>query len=143
MNRKQLRSLTPEEAWKFFNAEGETVEGFISEFVDDGYEMTDIKTMVRIFASETTITLEHPVLQEDIEFLAGLFEKHFMDHIEKIGGFDKLRLMTHDELMKRWDKGVADLFYAMEQRGYIIKNPRIKQMVEEKYHRKGGSCSNV
>lgn len=41
--------------------------------------------------------------------------------------------MTHDELMKRWDDGVTDLFYAMEQRGYKIKNPRIKQMVEEKY----------
>lgn len=128
-----MRSLTPEKAWKFFNAEGETVEGFISEFFDDGYEMTDIKTMVRIFASETPITLEHPLLQEDIEFLAGLFEKYIMDHIEKIGGFDKLRLMTHDELMKRWDDGVTDLFYAMEQRGYKIKNPRIKQMVEEKY----------
>lgn len=135
MNRKQLRSLTPEEAWKFFNAEGETVEGFISEFVDDGYEMTDIKTMVRIFASETPITLEHPVLQEDIEFLAGLFEKHIMDHIEKIGGFDKLRLMTHDELMKRWDEGVTDLFYALEKNGHKIRNERIKKMVDEKYHK--------
>lgn len=135
MNRKQLRSLTPEAAWKFFNATGETVEGFISEFVDDGYEMTDIKTMVRIFASETPMTLDHPLLQEDIDFLEALFEKYMMEHIEKIGGFANLKLMTHEELMKRHDESVADLFYALEQRGYRIQNPRIKQLVEEKYYR--------
>ena len=135
MKRKQLRSLTPEATWKFFNAEGETVEGFISEFVDDGYEMTDIKTMVRIFAKDTPITLEHPLLQEDIDFLEASFEKYMMDHLEKIGGFANLKLMTHDELMKRHDEGVTDLFYAMEKRGYKIQNPRIKQMVEVKYYR--------
>jgi hypothetical protein len=135
MNRKQLRSLTPEAAWKFFTAEGETVEGFISEFVDDGYELTDIKTMVRIFASETPMTLDHPLLQEDIDFLEASFEKYMMEHIEKIGGFANLKLMPHDELMKRWDDGVADMFYLMERRGYKIQNPRIKQLVEEKYYR--------
>jgi len=133
MKRKQLRSLTPEAAWKFFNATGETVEGFISEFVAEGYEMTDIKTMVRVFASETPMTLEHPLLQEDIDFLEASFETYMMDHLEKIGGFTNLKLMTEAELEQRHDEGVTDLFYAMEKRGYRIQNPRIKQMVEEKY----------
>lgn len=133
MKRKQLRSLTPEAAWKFFTAEDETVESFISEFVDDGYEKTDIKTMVRIFAKDAPITLEHPLLREDIDFLAELFEKYMRDHIKRIGGFDNLKLMTHEELMERWDNGVADMFYALKMNGYKIKNERIKKMVDEKY----------
>ena len=65
------------------------------------------------YSQRNIITLEHPLLQEDIEFLAGLFEKYIMDHIEKIGGFDKLRLMTHDELMS--GMRVTDLFYALKE----------------------------
>ena len=72
-------------------------------------------------------------MQEDIDFLEASFETYMMDHLEKIGGFTNLKLMTEAELEQRHDEGVTDLFYAMEKRGYRIQNPRIKQMVEEKY----------
>ena len=135
MNRKYLRSLTPERAWKFFNMEGETVEGFISEFVDDGYDKTDITRMAQRFAKDAPHIVEHPLVQEDIDFLAGLYEKYMRDHIKKIGGFDQLKLMTHEELMQRWDDGTADMFYILEQNGYKIKNERIRKLVDEKYYK--------
>lgn len=135
MNRKQLRSLTSKQAWEFFVMPGETVEGFISEFVVEGYDKNDIKTMVRVFAKDTPITLEHPLMQEDIEYLEGLFYKYMTDHIEKIGGFDKLKLMTEEELEQRHNESVTDLFYLLEQNGHVIKNERIKKMVDEKYYR--------
>lgn len=70
----------------------------------------DIKSMIKKFAEEAPIILEHPLIQEDVDFLEGLFEKHITEHIEKIGGIDNLKLMTHEELYKRWDNGVTDLF---------------------------------
>ena len=133
MKRKQLRSLTPEEAFKFFNAEGETVEGFISEFVDDGYDKTEVTAMAKRFAKDAPSIVEHVLMQEDIDFLAGLFEKYIRGYIKKIGGFDNLKLITHDELYERWDNGVVDLFYALEQNGHKIRNKEIKKMVDEKY----------
>ena len=135
MNRKQIQKLTPEQAWKFFVMPGETVEGFISEFVAEGYEKTDIKTMIRVFAKDTPIILEHPLIQEDIEHLEGLFYKYMTDHIEKAGGIDKLKLMTEEEIKQREDDGTAYLFYLLEQNGHKIRNKEIKNMVDERYYR--------
>ena len=133
MNRKQIYKLTPETAWETLITYNETIEGFVSEFVDEGYDKNDITGMAKRFVKDAPINLEQPLLQEDIDFLAELIEKYIKSYIEKIGGIDKLKLMSHEELAERWNGWVADLFYALEQNGHKTRNEKIKEMVDKKY----------
>lgn len=131
MNRKQIRKLTPEGAWKLLLTDA-TVEYFVSEFIAEGYAKKDITAMARRFAEDTPSALSQPMLQEDIDYIAELIEKNIRDYLDKKGGINKLNLYTTEELDKMWDENVTDLFSALADNGYKIKNERIRKMVKEK-----------
>ena len=140
MNRKQIRKLTPEGAWELLLTDA-TVEYFVSEFIAEGYAKKDITAMARRFAKDTPSALSQPMLQEDIDYIAELIEKNIRDYLDKKGGIDKLNLYTIEELDKMWDENVTNLFSIMADKGYKIKNERIRKMVEEKHEQKKSNKS--
>jgi len=116
MNRKLIRNLTPEAAWRWFVPAG--VEEFVSDFIHDpkyDIDRTDYREMCRIYASELPFACNRPFLVEDLNYIADLLEKHIKSYIEKIGGEENLQLLTKEESDERYEVALEELISLLEQ----------------------------
>ena len=96
MPHKWLTSLTPTRAWSMFVPN--SVELFISFFHAEQTPVTDINEMCQIYAGDMLNETSKPYTLKQQEHLAGLFRQYIDDHLEKIGGYEKLQLFTKEEV---------------------------------------------
>ena len=98
---KYIKSLTQENLWQQYVTD--SVETFLSNFREDGYELTDIKSMCRKYAEDVFNSFEILYLTEQVEYMAVRFEQYINDYIEQQGGIENLKLLSKEELEQMWD----------------------------------------
>ncbi len=99
---KYIKSLTQENLWEQYVTD--SVETFLSNFREDGYELTDIKGMCKKYADDVFNSFEILYSTEQVEYLAARFEQYINNYIEQQGGIENLKLLTKEELEDIWDK---------------------------------------
>jgi phosphomevalonate kinase len=112
MSPKWYQKLTPTEVWNEYV--GNSVELFISFFHIETKPITDIKKMCRRYAKDICISLCKPYTLEQLDHFTELLEKYINDYIDEIGGYDKLKLYTKEEVEAIEDKTNEDLLKTIE-----------------------------
>ena len=75
-----------------------SVELFISYFNYDNPPVTDINKMCRIYSKEICNGLGKPYVEEQRQHFERLLKEYIHGYIEKIGGYDKLKLYTEEQV---------------------------------------------
>ena len=99
--------LSPKEFWN--KHVDETVEHFISFFLVDYTPVTEIKEMCNIYARELC-TSNNKVYSVTVQKrIADILETHIQNHIKEMGGFDKLKLYSLEEVEAIEDESIRKL----------------------------------
>ena len=73
-----------------------------------------ITEMCRIYAKDICNGLSKPYSLEQRNYIAGLLESYIRDYIKKVGGYDKLKLYTREEVEAIEDETTQELLNAIE-----------------------------
>lgn len=117
---KWTKKLMPQQVWNYYYPD--TVDKFISDMEVGG--ITDITAMCKRFAQDIPWLEKRPINQEDIDQIAKLLEQHIRQHIEKIGGRDKLTKYTKEELEQEWQHEVQITLDMMCKAGILPRKLR-------------------
>lgn len=112
MSKKWYLKITPEELWKEFVPN--SVELFISYFHYDNPPVTDIDEMCKIYSRDICNGLNRPYTEEQRKHIEGLLKKYIYEYIEKVGGYDKLKLYSREEVEAIEEQIKKDLLDTVE-----------------------------
>lgn len=95
------KNLSPKKAWDVFaDMEEERFIAFMRP-------ITNIKEMCRVYASELPMVFDYEKIlftQRQIKEIEGLLYDHLSNFVENKGGYDKLDLMTEEEIEDYFDR---------------------------------------
>jgi len=114
---KWYLEITPEELWNEYVPN--SVELFISNFNYDNPPVTDINKMCKIYSREICNSLGKPYTEEQREHFENLLKEYICGYIKKVGGYDKLRLYTEEQVDAIDEEDVRSLFndlYKLERK---------------------------
>lgn len=124
-NSNFIRGLTPRQAWDIYSIPN--VQLFISDFfIDEDCDLskTDYKKMCQLYVTDIPEFYEAPFLQEDLDYIAELLEEYIRQYIKRIGGDDKLILLTEQEMDDIFEADVEEVMLLL---GYDRKTIRQKR----------------
>jgi hypothetical protein len=129
-NSNFIRGLTPRQAWDIYSIPN--VQLFISDFfIDEDCDLskTDYKKMCQLYVADIPEFYEAPFLQEDLDYIAELLEEYIRQYIKRIGGDDKLILLTEQEMDDIFEADVEEVMLLL---GYDRETIRQKRIEESK-----------
>src|SRR5690554_828042 len=129
-NSNFIRGLTPRQAWDIYSIPN--VQLFISDFfIDEDCDLskTDYKKMCQLYVTDIPEFYEAPFLQEDLDYIAELLEEYIRQYIKRIGGDDKLILLTEQEMDDIFEADVEEVMLLL---GYDRETIRQKRIGESK-----------
>ncbi|MDD3614088.1 MAG: hypothetical protein PHT05_10020, partial [Clostridia bacterium] len=103
------------------------VQLFISDFfIDEDCDLskTDYKKMCQLYVADIPEFYEVPFLQEDLDYIAELLEEYIRQYIKRIGGDDKLILLTEQEMDDIFEADVEEVMLLL---GYDRETIRQKR----------------
>lgn len=124
-NSNFIRGLTPRQAWDIYSIPN--VQLFISDFfIDEDCDLskTDYKKMCQLYVADIPEFYEVPFLQEDLDYIAELLEEYIRQYIKRIGGDDKLILLTEQEMDDIFEADVEEVMLLL---GYDRETIRQKR----------------
>jgi hypothetical protein len=124
-NSNFIRGLTPRQAWDIYSIPN--VQLFISDFfIDEDCDLskTDYKKMCQLYVADIPEFYEAPFLQEDLDYIAELLEEYIRQYIKRIGGDDKLILLTEQEMDDIFEADVEEVMLLL---GYDRETIRQKR----------------
>lgn len=124
-NSNFIRGLTPRQAWDIYSIPN--VQLFISDFfIDEDCDLskTDYKKMCQLYVADILEFYEVPFLQEDLDYIAELLEEYIRQYIKRIGGDDKLILLTEQEMDDIFEADVEEVMLLL---GYDRETIRQKR----------------
>jgi len=124
-NSNFIRGLTPRQAWDIYSIPN--VQLFISDFfIDEDCDLskTDYKKMCQLYVADIPEFYEAPFLQEDLDYIAELLEEYIRQYIKRIGGDDKLILLTEQEMDDIFEADVEEVILLL---GYDRETIRQKR----------------
>lgn len=129
-NSNFIRGLTPRQAWDIYSIPN--IQLFISDFfIDEDCDLskTDYKKMCQLYVADIPEFYEAPFLQEDLDYIAELLEEYIRQYIKRIGGDDKLILLTEQEMDDIFEADVEEVMLLL---GYDRETIRQKRIEESK-----------
>jgi len=96
-----IKLLTAETLWQTYVTD--SVETFLSNFKEEGYKLTDIKSMCKKYAEDIFDSFETLYSAEQVNYLAERLEQYINNYIEQQGGIENLKLLSKEELEQIWD----------------------------------------
>ncbi|NLH59401.1 MAG: hypothetical protein GX461_08345, partial [Clostridiales bacterium] len=125
-NSNFIRGLTPRQAWDIYYIPN--VQLFISDFfIDEDCDLskTDYKKMCQLYVADIPEFYEAPFLQEDLDYIAELLEEYIRQYIKRIGGDDKLILLTEQEMDDIFEADVEEVILLLDYDRETIRQKRI------------------
>jgi hypothetical protein len=119
MNRtmKYIKSLTDDILWQQYVTD--SVEIFLSNFKEEGYELTDIKSMCQKYAEDIFDSFETLYSAEQVNYLAERLEQYINNYIEQQGGIQNLKLFNKEELEQIWEKECNGLMNILKWKRFV------------------------
>lgn len=127
-NSNFIRGLTPRQAWDIYSIPN--VQLFISDFfIDEDCDLskTDYKKMCQLYVTDIPEFYEAPFLQEDLDYIAELLEEYIRQYIKRIGGDDKLILLTEQEMDDIFEADVEEVILLLDYDRETIRQKRIEE----------------
>ncbi len=124
-NSNFIRGLTPRQAWDIYSIPN--VQLFISDFfIDEDCDLskTDYKKMCQLYVADIPEFYEAPFLQEDLDYIAELLEEYIRQYIKRIGGDDKLILLTEQEMDDIFEADVEEVILLLDYDRETIRQKR-------------------
>ena len=114
---KYIKSLTDDVLWQQYVTD--SVETFLSNFREDGYELTNITGMCQKYAEDVFNSFEILYSTEQVEYLAARFEQYINDYIVQQGGIENLKLLSKEELEQIWEKECNGLMNILKWKRFV------------------------